>query len=177
MEHTANSENEHERHHYDDVKTFISWSAPGRPFRPKGREFYISGLLVVFLIEVILFIFTEYLLMLVVVALYFFAVALATVPPQNFHYRISNQGIKVEDHFYIWEELYDFYFKNIDGVHVLIVRTHLLLPNELKISLGEIPVDHVRRVLVSYLPYREVVKQTFVEKSGDWLGKNFPLER
>ena len=177
MEHSAAINSDREQPRYEDVKTFISWSAPGRPFRPKGREFYISSLLVVFLIEVILFIFTEYLLMLVVVALYFLAIALATVPPQNFHYRISNQGIKVEDHFYIWEELYDFYFKRIEGSHILIVRTHLLLPGELKISLSEIPVDHVRRVLVNYLPYREVVRQTFMEKSGDWLAKNFPLER
>lgn len=164
-------------HSYNEIKTLVSWSAPGRPFRKKGKEFYISGLLIVFLVDVILFIFSEYLLMFVVIALYFFAVALAYVPPQNFHYRISTQGVKIEDHFYIWDELYDFYFKVIDGVEVLIVRTHSIIPGELKIPLGDVPLDHVRRVLVGYLPYREVVRPTFMEKSGDWLAKNFPLER
>jgi hypothetical protein len=164
-------------HSYNEIKTLVSWSAPGRPFRKKGKEFYISGLLIVFLVDIILFIFSEYLLMFVVIALYFFAVALAYVPPQNFHYRISTQGIKIEDHFYIWDELYDFYFKVIDGVEVLIVRTHSIIPGELKIPLGDVPIDHVRRVLVGYLPYREVVSPTFMEKSGDWLAKNFPLER
>lgn len=164
-------------HSYNEIKTLVSWSAPGRPFRKKGKEFYISGLLIVFLVDVILFIFSEYLLMFVVIALYFFAVALAYVPPQNFHYRISTQGVKIEDHFYIWDELYDFYFKVIDGVEVLIVRTHSIIPGELKITLGDVPLDHVRRVLVGYLPYREVVRPTFMEKSGDWLAKNFPLER
>lgn len=164
-------------HPYTEIKTLVSWSAPGRPFRKKGKEFYISGLLIVFLVDVILFIFSEYLLMFVVVALYFFAIALAYVPPQNFHYRISTQGIKIEDHFYIWDELYDFYFKVIDGVEVLIVRTHSIIPGELKIPLGDVPLDHARRVLVGYLPYREVVSPTFMEKSGDWLAKNFPLER
>ena len=164
-------------HSYNEIKTLVSWSAPGRPFRKKGKEFYISGLLIVFLVDVILFIFSEYLLMFVVIALYFFAVALAYVPPQNFHYRISTQGIKIEDHFYIWDELYDFYFKVIDGVEVLIVRTHSIIPGELKIPLGDVPIDHVRRILVGYLPYREVVSPTFMEKSGDWLAKNFPLER
>ena len=164
-------------HSYNEIKTLVSWSAPGRPFRKKGKEFYISGLLIVFLVDVILFIFSEYLLMFVVIALYFFAVALAYVPPQNFHYKISTQGIKIEDHFYIWDELYDFYFKVIDGVEVLIVRSHSIIPGELKIPLGDVPIDHVRRVLVGYLPYREVVSPTFMEKSGDWLAKNFPLER
>ena len=146
-----------DHHSYSDVKTLISWSAPGRPFRKRSREFFYTGILLVFLIEVILFIFSEYLLMFVVATLYFFSIALATVPPQNFHYRISTQGIKVEDHFFIWEELYDFYFKKIEGVEVLIVRTKNMLPGELKISLGEVPMGHVRRVLIGYLPYREVV--------------------
>ena len=170
MEHQFN-------HSYSDVKTLISWSAPGRPFRKKGREFFLTSLLVVFLIEVILFIFSEYLLMFVVGTLYFFSIAMATVPPQNFHYRISTQGIKVEDHFFIWEELYDFYFKKFDGVEILIVRAKSLLPGELKISLGDVPSDHIRRVLIGYLPYREVVKLSFMDKSGDWLAKTFPLER
>ena len=164
-------------HSYTDVKTLISWSAPGRPYRKKSKDFFLSGLLIVFLIEVILFIFSEYLLMFVVGALYFLAVSLAVIPPQNFHYRISTQGIKVEDHFYIWDELYDFYFKKIDQLDVLIVRTHNMLPGELKISLGDVPIDHARRVLVGFLPYREIVKPTFMERSGEWLSKNFPLER
>lgn len=167
----------HSNHSYPDVKTLVSWSAPGRPFRKKGREFFYTSLLIVFLIEVILFIFSEYLLMFVVGTLYFFSIALATVPPQNFHYRISTQGIKVEDHFFIWGELYDFYFKKFDGLEVLIVRTKNMIPGELKISLGDVPVDHVRRVLIGYLPFREVVKPSFMDKSGDWLAHSFPLER
>ena len=163
--------------HYSDVKTLLSWSAPGRPFRKKSKEFFLSGLLIVFLIEVILFIFSEYLLMFVVGTLYFFAVSLAITPPHNFHYKISTQGIKVEDHFYIWEELYDFYFKIIDGTDVLVVRTQAFLPGELKIPLGDVHVEHARRVLIEYLPFREVMRPTFMERSSEWLAKNFPLER
>ncbi len=164
-------------HSYSDVKTLISWSAPGRPFKKKSREFYVTGLMVVLLIDIILFVFSEYLLMFVVLTLYFFSVALSSVAPQNFHYRVSTQGIKVEDHFYIWDELYDFYFKKIDGIEILLVRTKAIFPGELKITLGDVPADHLRRVLMTYIPYREVIKPTFMEKSSDWLAKNFPLER
>lgn len=162
---------------YNDIKTLLSWSAPGRPYKPKKREYYLNGLLIAFLVEVILFLFQQYIFMFVVGALYFMSIALATIAPRNFHYRISNQGIKVEDHFFIWEELYDFYFKKIQGVDVLIVRTKALLPGELQIPLGELHPQHVRRAVVSYLPYREVVKDTFMERSADWLSHNFPLER
>lgn len=175
MDHSNPHQSSH--HSYSDVKTLISWSAPGRPFRKKSKEFYISGLMVVILIDIILFVFSEYLLMFVVLTLYFFSVALSSVAPQNFHYRISTQGIKVEDHFYIWDELYDFYFKKIDGVQILLVRARSMIPGELKITLGDVPADHIRRVLMAYIPYREVIKPTFMEKSSDWLSKNFPLER
>lgn len=179
-------ENEHyeehprQRHHakqYHDVKTFLSWSAPGRPWRKKSREFYYSAILIVGLFEVILFLFSQYQLMLVLGSLLFLVFVMATVPPQLFHYRISSEGIKIEDHFYIWSELYDFYFKKFDGVDVLIVRTEDIFPGELKITLGDISRDHIRRIMVQFLPYREIVKPTFMEKSGDWLAKTFPLER
>ncbi len=160
-----------------DIRTLLSWSAPGRPYRPKGKDFYLSVTLIVLFVEVIIFLFGQYQLMAVVGALSFLSMVLSSVPPRSFHYKITTEGIKVEDYFYIWSELYDFYFKRIDQTEVLIIRTQDFLPGELKITLGEISRDHARRVLVHYLPYREYVKPTFMEKSADWLSHNFPLER
>ena len=115
--------------------------------------------------------------MVVVIALSFLATALSVVPPHDFHYKITTEGIKVEDYFYIWGELYDFYFKRVEGQDVLILRTQDFLPGELKITMGDISREHIRKVLVAYLPYREYVKPTFMEKSADWLSANFPLEK
>lgn len=175
------SQDEHkenkEEHHEFDVRTLLSWSAPGRPFRKKGRQFYMSVMLLLFFFEVILFLFSQYELMVVLVALAFLSLVLSSVPPHNFHYKITTEGIKVEDYFYLWSELYDFYFKVIDGTDILIVRTQAILPGELKVSLGDIPRDHLRKILVHYLPYREYVHPTFMEKSADWLSQNFPLEK
>jgi hypothetical protein len=130
-----------------------------------------------FRVEVILFLFSQYMLMLVVLSLVFVAFALATVPPRNFVYRISSEGITIEDHFFLWQELYDFYFRKREGIEVLHVRTHSLIPGELTITLGDIGKDHIKSILLPYLPYREVIRPTFMEKSGDWLAKNFPLEK
>ena len=163
--------------HDFDVRTLVSWSAPGRPFKKKGRQFFLSVTLILLFFEVILFLFSQYQLMIVLLALTFLSVALSIVPPHDFHYKITTEGIKVEDYFYIWSELYDFYFKRVDGADILVIRTQTLLPGELKISLGTLTRDHLRRVLVAYLPYREFVKPTFMEKSADWLSTNFPLEK
>ncbi len=172
----------HEHHegahdHEFDVRTLLSWTAPGRPFRKKGKQFFMSVTLLLLLFEIVLFLFSQYELMIVILALAFLSVALSIVPPHDFHYKITTEGVKVEDYFYIWSELYDFYFKRMDGVDILTLRTQALLPGELKISLGNLSRDHIRKTLVPYLPYREYVHPTFMEKSADWLSHNFPLEK
>lgn len=165
----------HEGDH--SVKTLLSWHAPGRPFKKRTKQFYMTAVLIAFLIEIILFLFSQHMLMLVVLSLVFVSFAFAYVPPKNFHYRISTEGIMVEDHFYIWHEIYDFYFTKRNGIEILNVRTKSIFPGILTITLGDMPRDHVRNLLVRYLPFREYMKPTFMEKSGDWLSKNFPLER
>lgn len=129
------------------------------------------------LIEVILFLFSQYMLMLVVLSLVFVAFTLATVAPSDFKYRISSEGVTIEDHFFLWQELYDFYFKKREGVDVAHIRTHSFIPGELTLTLGIKTRDEIKSALLPYLPYREVVRQNFMEKSGDWLAKNFPLEK
>lgn len=177
MEHESDPHEPQEESSYHDVKTLLSWQAPGRPFRKKGREFYMSVLLIFFLVEVIAFLFGQFQLMLAVAAITFVAIMLATVPPKDFHYRISTQGVKIEDHYYIWEELYDFYFKKIDRVDTLVIRTEAFIPGELKLTMGNMPKDHVRQILINFLPYREYVRESFMEKAGDWLARNFPLDK
>ncbi len=159
-----------------EVKTLLAWTAPGRPFKKRTKQYYLTSLLIMLFVEILLFLFSQYMLMLVVLSLVFVSFALATVPPRDFHYRISTEGITVEDHFFLWQELYDFYFKKRNGIEVLHVRTHALIPGELTITLGDINGEHVKSVLLPFLPYREYIKPTFMDKSADWLSANFPLE-
>src|SRR5690348_2144771 len=81
---------------YHEVKTLLSWSAPGRPFRKRGKQFYLTALLIALLIEVIFFFFSQYLFMYVVMSLVFAGLALSSAPPKNFHYKISTEGITIE---------------------------------------------------------------------------------
>ncbi len=160
-----------------EVKTLLSWTSPGRPFRKRGRQYFLTSLLIMLLLEIILFLFSQYILMLVVISLVFVSFTLATVPPRDFHYRISTEGITIEDHFFLWQELYDFYFKKIEKLDTLHIRTHALIPGELTIPLGDIDKEHIKSIILPYLPFRETVKPTFMEGAGDWLSRNFPLDR
>jgi hypothetical protein len=160
-----------------EVSTLLSWHAPGRPFVKRSKEYFVNIILIMLAVEVILFLFSQYMLMMVVASLVFLAYALATVPPHDFQYKITSEGILVEDHFFLWQELYDFYFTRREVTDVLHIRTKAYYPGELVIVLGDMHKDHVRSVLLPYLPYREYVKPTFMDKSGDWLEKNFPLDK
>ena len=160
----------------NDVITFLEWVAPGRPFKHRTKQYYLTALLIMLLVEIILFLFSEYLLMFVVFALVFVSFALASVPPKDFKYRISSQGVQIEDRFFIWQELYDFYFYQKEDYETLHIRTKDYLPGELIITLGNESKDTVKNALLPYLPFREFVKQTFVDRAAGWLSKNFPLE-
>lgn len=166
-----------DEYYYGDVRTLLSWSSAGRPFKKRTKQFYLTALLIMLFVEIIFFLFSQYVLMLVVLALVFVSFALASIPPKDFHYKVSTEGIRVEDHFYLWQELYDFYFKKEHGIETLRVRTKDFIPGELTLTLGDVDKNHVKQVLLHFLPFREYVKPTFMEKSGDWLSKNFPLEK
>lgn len=163
-------------HQAHEVKTLLSWSAPSRIYRKREKQYYVNVLLIVLALEVILFLFSQYMLMLVILSLTFLAFALAVTPPSNIYYRISTEGITIEDHYYLWQELYDFYFKKRYNHETLHIRTKAYLPGELVLLLGDVQADHMQRVLLPYLPYREVVVNTFTDKAGDFIARSFPLD-
>lgn len=159
-----------------DIKTLLSWNAPGRPYRKKGKEFYLNALIILLAFEALILLFHWYMLMLAIAALGFLVFALSSVPPQQFYYRLSTQGIMVEDRFFLWRELYDFYFSKKNGQEILHIGTKAYFPGEILLMLGDMPKDHIREIVLKYLPYREYVKPDFVDKAGDWIERNFPLE-
>jgi hypothetical protein len=161
---------------YSEVITLLEWTAPGRPWRKRGKTYFGSLLLITLLIEIILFLFSQYLLMLTVASLTFLTIVLAAVPPHPFRYRISSEGVFVEDRFYLWMELYDFYFKDRDGEKVLHIRTRAMLPGEITLTLGNLTEGDIKQVLLPHLAFREYIHPSLIDRAGNWLSRTFPLE-
>ncbi|OGH06393.1 MAG: hypothetical protein A2171_02250 [Candidatus Levybacteria bacterium RBG_13_35_9] len=167
----------HKNHPENEVITHVEWKSAGRPFKQRTKQFYLTALLIMLLIEVVLFLFSQYLLMAVVVSLVFVAFALNSVPPKDFQFKISSEGIMIEDKFFLWKELYDFYFREREGVETIHIRTESYIPGELILTFPKDEREKIKKSLLPYLPFREYVKPTFMDKSADWLTKNFPLEK
>lgn len=160
-----------------EVKTLFSWEASGRPFKKRTKNYYMSSILLGFLLSIIALLFHQVILILVIASFLFVAFALNTIPPKDFHYKISTEGITIEDHFFLWQELYDFYFKKrFDTIEILHIRTRTFLPGEITLTLKDEDKEMVKAILLHFLPYRELITPTFIDKAADWLNKNFPLE-
>src|SRR3989344_9190712 len=157
------------KHLENDVQTYFEWVSAGRPFKKRTKQYYLTAILIALLVEVILFLFSQYLLMIVVLSLLFVAFVLSSVPPKEFRYRISSEGIMIEDRFFLWQELYDFYFREREGVETLHVRTQAYIPGELIITFKNEDREKIKKALLPFLPFREYVKPTFMDKAGDWL--------
>ena len=49
-----------------ELKTLYQWSAPGRPFKKRTKTYFTTTLLILFFVEILLFLFGQYALMLVI---------------------------------------------------------------------------------------------------------------
>lgn len=161
-----------------EVKKLYEWTAPGRAFKKRSATYYRTILLIAFLIEIILFLFSQYMLMLVVGSFVFMAFVLAGTPPRHFKYIISSEGFIIEDHAFLWQELYDFYFRKEHDTSMLHIRTHDPLMGEIIATItSEEEKAKIQGILLHFLPFREVISKDFMEKSGDWLSKNIPMDQ
>ena len=160
----------------EEIRTLITWEAPSRPFRKKDRSYYTTIAILVILLVLISFLFREFLLIGVLLALAFVTYVLAFVPPHSIQYRISTQGITVGEDFYFWHFLDAFWFKEKDGIKVLHIQTRLRFPAQLMLVLGSQNEEKVKKAVARFLPFVEVPYKSWMEKWSEGLQKHFPLE-
>ena len=159
-----------------EVRTLLVWEAPSRPFRKKNRSYYTTLAIIVILLVLILLLAKEFLLIATILSLAFVAYVLAFVPPHHIQYRISTQGITINEDFYFWHFLDAFWFKEKDGHKILIIQTRFRFPAQLMLVLGPHGEEKVKKIVARFLPFVEVPYKTWMEKWSEGLQKNFPLE-
>lgn len=159
-----------------EIRTLLEWIAPSRPFRQKDRSFYTTIAVIITLIALIALLAQEFLLIAVLFALTFVVYALNFVPPNDIKYKISTQGITIEEHFYFWHEMESFWFKEKEGQNVLFIQTYLSFPAQLMLVLGSMDKDEIQKTVAHFLPFHEIPRTTFLDRWGEKLQKYFPLE-
>ncbi len=160
----------------EEIKTFISWEAPARPFKKKDRSYYTTIAILAILLILIAFLAREFLLIGVIFSFAFVAYVLAFVPPRSITYKISTQGITIGEDFYLWHYLDAFWFKEKEKSKVLHIQTRLRFPAQLMLVLGDENEEKVKKIVSRFLPYVEVPYKSWMEKWSEGLQKHFPLE-
>jgi hypothetical protein len=160
----------------DPLKIFLTWRAPARPFRAKDRSYYTTIAIIVVLLCLILLLAQQLLLIAAVLSLTFVAYVLSFIPPEDMDYKISNQGITIGEHFYIWHDLDSFWFDTKEGHKILKIYTYLTFPTLLILPLGDVDVEVVRKIISRYIIFLEVAPKSTMDKWADILERHFPLE-
>lgn len=153
----------------------LEWQAPSRVYYPRNRQVYTTVAAMVFLVCLILFFLSQFLLIAVAIALAFLFYVLNTVPPTTIKLKLTNYGIWVEDTLYYWEEMGRFWFTSKGEQTVLHVEV-ARFPFRLTILTQDIPeqdlTDLLSQVLINQQP-----KPSFFDQAADWLERTIPLEK
>ena len=155
----------------EPIRELFVWSSPERIFVPRNLKWFGNvGLIVLVLLLIALFL-QEFLLMGAILAVVFVIYVLATIPPEKIEHRITTQGIISNERSYLWDELADFWFMEKQNQLLLTVRTFLRFPRQLNLVVHKDDERVIRDVLVKYIPFREVIHKTWLDKAEDWVTK------
>ncbi|OGE31076.1 hypothetical protein A2631_05370 [Candidatus Daviesbacteria bacterium RIFCSPHIGHO2_01_FULL_44_29] len=165
-----------EEDHNDPLRTLVTWKALSRPFKKKDRSFYTTVAILVILFSPIALFLGGMPLFFALAALGFVVYVFNMVAPEDVDYKFSTQGVTIADHFYHWQELDSFWMSQKDGHSVLNILTQFRFPGVLMLTVEPGKEEEVKRVCARFLPFREIVPKTLVEKWAEGLQKHFPLE-
>lgn len=173
-----NDEEEQDYGYYgrDPVKELVTWEALSRPFRKKDRSFYTTIAILFILISLIVILAGEKILLGALLAFAFLIYVLNFVEPQKIRYKLSTQGVTIEQHFYHWQELDSFWFSEKDGFKILHILTQFGFPAVLLMVLGDKDEESVKKIVAKFLPFHEIAPKSTLDKWAESLQKNFPLE-
>lgn len=157
------------------TKVLLEWRAPARPFKKRDREYFTTIGAIVFLLAVILLFLKEWLLIAVMVALAFVSYVLASVPPGEVKYVLTNKGIRIAGKFYPWENLHRFWFAKKWDQRKVVIELKTGFPGRLFLMLGDKEKEEIKKVLIKYLE-QEKPELSLVDNAAKWLSKKVPLE-
>lgn len=152
----------------------LEWLAPSRPHKQRQKQYFTTVAIFVFLIALILFFLSQFLLIGVVLAVAFLVYVLEVVPPTMVRNQISTYGVRVENNLYYWDELGRFWFtqKYTQPVlHIEVAR----FPGRLTILLGDISQKEMSDLLSEVLLFQRPEPTAF-EKASERLQQLIPLE-
>lgn len=156
-------------------KTLFSWQGPSKIERKKKKNEVAQLILFAVILILILFLLQEIFLAVVIVMFAIIYIIFEASPPLLLQYQISTIGIKVEDKYYYWSELTQFWFESKNETRVLYVRNVYPRLQILKFIIHPDDENEIKNVLGKYLLFKKP-QQTTTEKWLKRLSSYLPLD-
>lgn len=153
-------------------KDLFTWRAPARPFKRRGREFWMTIIAIASLFSFIMFLAEGAMPVILVVAVIFLFYVLSNVEPEEIQYKITTKGIRVENKLTDMMLISRFWFSRRSDKNLLVLEI-LQIPGRLELVINSKDLEKMRKVLSIYLPEEEVPPNNFDKLSG-WLSEKLP---
>lgn len=153
-------------------KKLYSWTAPSRPFKRRGREFWVTILAISAVASLVLFIIEGAVSVILVIAILFLFYILSTVRPDEIEYSLTNYGIKIAGKTSRWETINRYWFTERLGTDLLIFETQFL-PGRLELVIRSSDKERLDEALDDYV-LKEEAPATNLDKASTWLSNKLP---
>lgn len=157
-----------------EEKEIYSWTAPARPFKKRGKEFFTTVGSLAFLLGVIFLLIEGVLAVLVILSLVFLVYVLTTVPPGEITHKLTSRGLWFGEKRYAWDELFRFWFAERFGQEILIVEIGRF-PGRLEFVIEGADKKELRNAIEKRVPY-EASAPSYLDRAASWFSRKVPLE-
>ncbi len=156
-------------------KVLYEWRAPNKVKRIYSRQELAQWAAGAVLVAFILLLAHEVFLIFVLLAFLFFFVLYEKSPPIFFECKVTTLGIKIEEKYYYWPQISQFWFEERQGKVLLYLRIIYPTIQYCKLIIPELDQDTIKTTLGTYILYK-VPQWTRRDKVLKQLTQQVPFE-
>jgi len=156
-------------------KVLFAWQGPSKIDKKKKRQEIAQIILLAIILILILSLLQEYLLTVVLAMFTVLYLMFETSPPLLLQYQITTIGLKIEDKYYYWPQLSQFWFEDRQETRILMVRNLFPRVQVMKLIIRAEDEDEIKTSLGKYLLYKKPT-QTSLEKFLHRASAYLPLD-
>ena len=153
-------------------RDLVVWTAPGRPFKRRDRQFYVTTFAIAGIVSLILFLAEGIMPVILIISLVFLYYVLSTVQPENIEYKITTKGVKIAGKLTEWQNLNRYWFSKRFENDLMVIDT-VLLPGRIEFVINPEIKDKLKKEISAYIPYEEA-PPTSIDKITNWFAAKLP---
>jgi len=156
-------------------KELFSWRAPSKIERKRSRNEHLQLLLIVIFCVVVFVLLSEIAIAIVFTMLAGVYALLMASPPTQMECRVTTLGVKVDEKYYFWPDMSQFWMEEKNADRVLYLRVIFPALKIMKLVISAANEEQLRKIIGNYLLYKKP-QQTQTQKLFKSLAEKLPVD-